>query len=301
MITVKLMGGLGNQLFQYAFGASLAHKLNQETLYDISWFIHERTRSLKLNSLGLSLKYKTAGTIYAILKKSAIYCSARSKLIRSFKPLQKLEAVYDLKTALFSSIVKEKDFNIERIENDKNYYFDGYWQNPEYFENIRDIILKSINFPEFQNAQDFNLKKQICDSESVAIHIRRGDYVSDPWANQNLGTCSIEYYQKAVKLILSKQSNTKFFLFTDDPDFVKTNFGFLPDVTLVSDNIRTDIDELNLLHLCKHFITANSSFSWWGAWLSQNPYKIIIAPEKWYKNAEADKNCKIVPENWVRL
>ena len=301
MITVKLMGGLGNQLFQYAFGTSLAQKLNHETVYDISWFIHERTRSLKLNSLGLALKYKTAGTIYAILKKLAIYGSARSKLIRSFKPLQKLETLYEFKTSFSNKIIKEKDFNIEKINCDKNYYFDGYWQNPEYFEDIRDIILKSIIFPEFQNAKDLSLQNKILASESVAVHIRRGDYVSDPWANQNLGTCSIEYYQKACEYILAKHINAKFFLFTDDPDFVKTNFGFLSNATIVSDNRRTDIDELNLLHLCKHFIIANSSFSWWGAWLSQNQEKTVIAPKQWYKNQEANERCKIVPENWVRI
>lgn len=301
MIIVKLMGGLGNQLFQYAFGTSLAHKLNQETVYDISWFIHERTRSLKLDSLGLSLKYKTAGSIYAIFKKSAIYCSARSKLIRSFKPLQKLEAIYDFKTSLSCTIVKENDFEIERIKNDKNYYFDGYWQNPEYFEGIREGILKDLSFSELTNPEDSNLRDQILNSESVAIHIRRGDYANDSKTNQYFGTCSIEYYQKAAEHILSKQSNAKFFLFTDDSDFAKANFGFLPNTTVVSNAARSDIDELNLMHLCKHFIIANSSFSWWGAWLSQNPEKIIIAPEKWYKNAEADKSCKIVPENWVRL
>ena len=137
MIIVKMMGGLGNQLFQYAFGTSLAQKLSQETVYDISWFVHERTRILRLNYLGLSLKYKTAGGIYAILKKSAIYCSAHSKLIRSFEPLQKLENVYEFKTSFFNTIVKEKDFNIEKLNYDKNYYFDGYWQNPEYFESFK--------------------------------------------------------------------------------------------------------------------------------------------------------------------
>ena len=301
MIIVKLMGGLGNQLFQYAFGSSLAQKLNQEIVYDISWFIHERTRSLKLDSLGLALKYKTSGNIYVIFKKLAIYCSARSKLIRSFKPLQLLETVYELKTSFFNTIVKESDFDIEKLNYNKNYYLDGYWQNLEYFEDIRNLILSSIRFPEFQNAQDLNLKTQICNSESVAIHIRRGDYVSDPWANQTLGTCSIDYYQKAAEHIMSKHTNAKFFLFSDDPDFVKINFRFLPDAILVSNNRRSEIDELNLMHLCKHFIIANSSFSWWGAWLNQNQEKNVIAPKQWYKNVETDKNCKIVPENWVRL
>ena len=267
MIVVKLMGGLGNQLFEYAFGTSLAQKLNQEIVYDISWFVNEPTRNLKLNSLGLSLKYKAVSSIYVILKKLAIYSSGHSKLIRFFKPLQRLEAAYEFKTALFSAIVKESEFDIEKIKNNKNYYFDGYWQNHEYFKDIRGDILKSIKIPEFQNAQDLNLKKQICNSESVAVHIRRGDYLYDP----NFGTCSIEYYKKAIEHIVSRISNTTFFLFTDDPDFVKTNFCSMPNAILVSDSDRSDIDELNLMHLCKYFIIANSSFSWWGAWLSQNP------------------------------
>lgn len=301
MITVKLIGGLGNQLFQYAFGTSLAQKLSQETVYDISWFVHESSRELKLNSLGLSLKYKTLGSFYAMLKELAIYTSGRSRFIRFFKPLQRLETIYEFKTALFSTIVKEKDFDMDKIKYNKNYYFDGYWQNPKYFQDIRNIILKNIKFHEFQNARDLNWQNQICGSESVAIHIRRGDYVNDPKTNQYFETCSLEYYQKASEHILSKYPKANFFLFTDDPDFVEANFGFLANATLVSDSGRSDIDELNLMHLCKHFIIANSSFSWWGAWLSQNPGKIVIAPQKWYRNAETNKKCKIVPENWVRL
>ena len=279
----------------------MAQKLDQGIVYDISWFIHESSRELKLNSLGLSLKYKTLGSFYAILKKLAIYSSGRSKLIRFFKPLQRLETAYEFKTALFSTIVRESDFDMEKIKSDKNYYFDGYWQNPEYFEDIRSLILSEIHFPEFQNAQDLKLQKQIYNAESVAVHIRRGDYANDLKTNQYFGTCSLEYYQKAYEFILSKVPDTKFFLFSDDPDYVKTNFGFLPNATLVSDSIRSEIDELNLIHSCKNFIIANSSFSWWGAWLSQTPEKIVIAPRQWYKNPEANGRCKIVPDNWVRL
>ena len=301
MIVVKLMGGLGNQLFQYAFGISLSNKLNSDVAYDISSFINDSVRKLRLNSLGLSLKYKNRSCIFVILMKLARYCSGRSRLVRSFNLLKRIESAYEMKTAFFYKIIKEADFNIGTIPQTKNYYFDGYWQNPAYFEDVRPIILKNINFPDLQNAQDLNLRNLIINSESVAIHIRRGDYVENRQYNDFYGTCSPEYYRKAIDRILSGISNAKFFLFTDDPDFVEANFDFLPTKTLVSDKQRSEIDDLNLMHLCKHFIIANSSFSWWGAWLSQNPQKIVVAPKQWYKNEEANEQCKIVPKDWIKI
>lgn len=289
MIIVKLMGGLGNQMFQYAFGRALGIHLKQKIFYDKSWFYQDfvgtTPRELKLEAFNLSLPY--------------------TKLEN---PLLKTKIGRHIKSALqniglISKYIKvdEETLVLNELNSGKNFYFEGYWQNPEYFEGIRETILKDFSFSELKNPEDANLQNQISTSESVAVHIRRGDYINNPTTNQFHGTCSSEYYKKATEHIASKVENTRFFLFTDDPDFVKTNFGFLPDSTLVSDNQRSEIDELNLMHLCKHFIVANSSFSWWGAWLSQTPEKIVIAPKQWYKNSEANEKCKIVPKNWIRI
>ena len=289
MIIVKLMGGLGNQMFQYAFGRALETNSNHKVFYDKSWFYQDFTgttpRELELDKFALFPKY--------IKHKKPIFTGKIGRLIKILKQVVNLEPQY-IK-------IDEKTFVPDKITLQSNYYLEGYWQNPKYFEGIREIILKDFVFPNLKNSGDITLQNKISDSESVAVHIRRGDYVNNPTTNQFHGTCSIEYYQKAAGQIVSKVPNAKFFLFTDDPDFVKNNFGFLANATVVSDSNRSDINELNLMHLCKHFIIANSSFSWWGAWLSQNPEKIIIAPKQWYKNQDANERCKIVPDNWVRL
>lgn len=289
MIIVKLMGGLGNQMFQHAFGRVLETNLQEKVLYDRSWFYQNfagtTPRELELNAFDLSLPY--------IKYKKPVFSGKIGRLIKILKQAINLEPKY-IK-------VNEETFVLDQIKDKNHYYFEGYWQNPQYFEGIRETILKDFSFPELKNPEDANLHDQIATCESVAVHIRRGDYINNPATNQYHGTCSIEYYKNASEHIVSRIPNAKLFLFTDDPDFVKNNFGFLSNATVVSNSIRSDIDELNLMHLCKNFIIANSSFSWWGAWLSQNPEKIVIAPQKWFNNVEAEKNCKIVPENWVRI
>lgn len=301
MIIVKLMGGLGNQIFQYAFGQAIEAKIHKKITYDCLWFKEKPSRRLGIFDLGISVKSKRSNSIYLALNKIAIYCSAHSKFIRRYNLPKKIEYLNTIKNNFFYQIVNEKDFSKTEIKKRKNYFFVGYWQNPSYFENVREIILKNINFPKLQNANDLNLQNQIHYTESVAIHVRRGDYVENKNNNEFFGTCSIEYYKKAIDFILSKIPNAKFFIFTDDPDYAKLNFNFLSETILVSDNQRSEIDELNLMHLCKHFIIANSTFSWWGAWLSRNLNKIVITPKQWYKNSEANEKCKIIPKDWMKI
>lgn len=283
------MGGLGNQMFQYAFGKSLEAKFNSPIFFDKSWFDQKfenvTPRVFGLDAFNISLHFIDPKRLFF-----------RNPQHSWFKILKQ-----KIKGKIVCNKIYEQFFSFEQLKTKSRLYIEGYWQNPKYLDGIRETILKDFSFPELKNTEDSDLRNQISVCESVAVHIRRGDYVNNPTTNQYHGTCSIEYYQKAAEYIISKVPNVRFFLFTDDPDFVKNNFGFLANAIVVSDSNRSDIDELNLMHLCKHFIIANSSFSWWGAWLSQNPEKIVIAPQKWFNNVEAEKNRKIVPENWVRI
>ncbi|MBP5406293.1 alpha-1,2-fucosyltransferase [bacterium] len=289
MIIVKLMGGLGNQMFQYAFGKALETKFKDTTSFDKSWFDQKfenvTPRVFGLDAFNISLHF--------IDPKRLFFRNPRHSWFKILK--QKI------KGKIVCQKITEACFSFNQIKPNGNFYLEGYWQNNEYYEGIRKIIVEEFHFPKFSCPEDINLQDMICGCESVAVHIRRGDYVSSPKTNQYHGTCSMKYYKDAVNKILSEIPDVKFFLFTDDPDFVKANFGFLSDSTLVSNNQRSEIDELNLMHLCKHFIIANSSFSWWGAWLSQNPNKIVIAPKQWFNNTEANEKCKIVPKDWIRI
>jgi hypothetical protein len=272
MIIVKLMGGLGNQMFQYAFGKVLETNLKQKVLYDKSWFYLDfakanmTPRNFELATFSLSLNYIDPTGLFFRNKQHSWLTILKQRLKRK----------------IVCNKIYEKSFSLEQLKTKSNLYLEGYWQNPQYFERIKENILKDFSFPELKNPEDADLHDQISTSKSVAVHIRRGDYINNPTTNQHHGICSFEYYKKAAELIVSKLPNAKFFLFTDDPEFVKNNFGFISNATVVSNSTRSDIDELNLMHLCKHFIIANSSFSWWGAWLSQNPEKIVIAPKQWY-------------------
>jgi hypothetical protein len=289
MITVKLMGGLGNQMFQYAFGKSLEAKFNSPIFFDKSWFDQKfenvTPRVFGLDAFNISLHFIDPKRLFF-----------RNPQHSWFKILKQ-----KIKGKIVCQKITEACFSFNQIKPNGNFYLEGYWQNNEYYEGIRKIIVEEFHFPKFSRPEDINLQDIILGCESVAVHIRRGDYVSSPKTNQYHGTCSMKYYKDAVNKILFEIPNAKFFLFTDDPDYVKSNFGFLSDWTLVSDNRRAEVDELNLMHLCKHFIIANSSFSWWGAWLSRNPNKIVVAPKRWYKNEEANEKCKIVPKDWTKI
>jgi hypothetical protein len=142
------------------------------------------------------------------------------------------------------------------------------------------------------------LAKKISQSKSVSIHIRRTDYVSNPNTRRFHGICDMDYYYKAVKMIAGKVHSSNFFLFSDDINWVKENFR-IKYPTIFVDHIGSDAEELLLMSLCKHNIIANSSFSWWGAWLNRNLSKIVIAPKKWFKVNVNERD--IVPQEWIRI
>jgi hypothetical protein len=136
--------------------------------------------------------------------------------------------------------------------------------------------------------------------DSVSVHVRRGDYVSDPATNQSLGTCSAEYYRGAARLIASQVSSPRFFVFSDEPDWARANLELEgPAVFVTHNDPERGYEDMRLMAFCRHHIVANSSFSWWGAWLS-NSGGIVVAPKRWFKANEWDAR-DLVPERWVRL
>ncbi|MEI6304723.1 MAG: alpha-1,2-fucosyltransferase [Candidatus Taylorbacteria bacterium] len=178
----------------------------------------------------------------------------------------------------------------------------GYWQNEKYFKSIENNIKKEFTLinPLRSAAKKFAIEIGSL-INSISIHIRRGDYVSDQKTNKYHGTCGPEYYSKAIKYITSKiGSNIHVFVFSDDIEWVKQNMPLKYPVTYVSSPEIPDYEELILMSQCKHNIIANSTFSWWGAWLNENPDKIVIAPKRW--TLKGEKNFKdICPPSWTRI
>ena len=151
------------------------------------------------------------------------------------------------------------------------------------------------------DAQNQKIDEEVRGTNSIALHVRRGDYVSNPITNRIHGTCSIAYYNEAVETIARKISGPHFFVFTDDFVWAKENLKFDFPITYATGNgPENSYEDLRLMSLCKHNIVANSSFSWWGAWLNQNPAKIIIAPTHWFDRYAADTR-DLLPESWVKL
>jgi hypothetical protein len=200
-------------------------------------------------------------------------------------------------------ILKENGFSFDpsMLEAKGNIYLEGYWQSEKYFVAIRDILLREFAFKYEQDAKSRDITKQIQKTESVSLHIRRGDYVHDPLTNQVHGLCSLEYYQKAVSYITQKIPNCHFYIFSDDHSWVSENFKLDYPFTLVDHNDASrNYEDLRLMSLCRHNIIANSSFSWWGAWLNTNHEKIVCAPKKWFNEPTLDTK-DLIPESWVKI
>ena len=183
----------------------------------------------------------------------------------------------------------------------KNIYLDGYWQSELYFKDIRNEIIEDflIKAPFGERATMYLADIQT--SKSVSIHIRRGDYVSNTHTNNIHGVCDLNYYQIAINYMISNVENPKFYIFSDDITWCKIHFDHLDNKIFV-ENTNNALEDLELMKSCQHNIIANSTFSWWGAWLNQNTKKIVIAPKRWFAEEKMEANSKnIVCESWVRV
>ena len=181
-------------------------------------------------------------------------------------------------------------------------YVIGYFQDERYFISYNKEIRDAFMFSPFQDERNIRLSKELDKTNSVAIHIRKGDGYAT-W-NEFKGTCPIEYYKKAVVYLETKFQNLKFYIFTDSIEWVKQNFNWL-EYTLVDWNPSVGWGnhfDMQLMSMCKHNIIANSTYSWWAAWLNNNPQKIVVAPAEWFNLQSRIKHqSEIVPTNWIKI
>jgi hypothetical protein len=201
------------------------------------------------------------------------------------------------------NIVRERFFHFDKeilgLQGDA--YLEGYWQSERYFSDIQEVIRSEFAFLSEPDAENERIGKEIQDTNAVSIHVRRGDYVSNPETNRVHGVCSLDYYIQAVRQIVERVKEPHFFVFSDDPPWVKANLFLDHRVTYVTHNFGDkSYEDLRLMSSCRHHIIANSSFSWWGAWLNPRPDKIVVAPERWFNNSNADTR-DLFPAGWVRM
>jgi hypothetical protein len=287
MIIVSLCGGLGNQLFQYAVARRLAHVRDVELVTDLSWYdtvIDNVTpRKYELSQYQIQARAMSASEIF-------------SRALFTHRILKRLPLPRRLK------LIREKSFSFDPriLTLPDNIYLDGYWQSHKYFEDIRDILLKELTPIEPPSTLDEVVAAKIAGANAVSIHVRRGDYVSLASAAQMHGLCSLDYYKSAVSQIQRQVQEPTFFIFSDDPEWTSANLHFdSPTVYVNHNGPDKAFQDLRLMSLCQHQIIANSSFSWWGAWLNRNPGKIVIAPKKWFTNRSDTQD--LYPPAWAKI
>jgi len=179
-------------------------------------------------------------------------------------------------------------------------YLAGYWQSEKYFSEAAGLIRADFTFKQHLENRNATLAEQIGRVNAVSLHIRRGDYVKDPKTAATHGVCSPDYYREAIQYIAAHIEQPHFFIFSDDPDWVRENFRIDIPCSYVDHNCGAEsYNDMRLMSLCRHHIIANSSFSWWGAWLNPDPDKLVIAPRKWFANAKDVSD--LFPEGWVTL
>ena len=287
MIIVRLKGGLGNQMFQYSLGRSLMHQLNSELLLDTS-LLEEKTETHSYRKYALDVF-----NIPASVKVGNYSDLIHPSFINRFFFLKK--GIHSYIETLYYQ------FDKKVFEIPGNFCLDGYWQCFRYFEKNTEIIHRDFLLKNKLGKKATESLEKIRATHSVSVHIRRGDYISNTQANAHHGSCDIAYYRKAVQLIKQQYNDVVFFVFSDDPQWVKDNFLIDAPFFVVSDEEGIEAhEEIQLMGFCNHAIIANSSFSWWGAWLIQNEKKIVVAPQNWIRD-EAQTTIDLCPHSWLRI
>ena len=294
MIGVRLMGGLGNQMFQYALGKKMSLRLGKPLGLDLIFFenIEERDtlREYELDCFKLNQRF-ISSTNRPQENRDELYKSKRGALLKL------RDSIAGKPWHIYHEAHHQFDMNA--LSQPDKTYFIGYWQTEKYFADIREELLKDFQFKTIATGKNAEHMRRIESTPSISIHVRRGDYISNPHANKFHGLAGKKYYEEALKLITSKVKKPELFVISDDPDWCKKNLKFPYPTTYITGNSK-GFEDMRLMSLCQHNIIANSTFSWWAAWLNQNPNKIVVAPKNWFANNDVDTS-DVIPSSWLKI
>jgi glycosyl transferase family 11 len=281
MVTVKLHDGLGNQMFQYAMGRALAQRRGTSLALDVSSFYPGAFRQYSLGVFNIAERLTSGG-------------------LMGFGRLRTLCSRVWLPGLPHVLIERGFGFDPSALDAPGNVYLIGYWLSEKYFKEIEETIRREFSFKAQPDEWNAEMARCIRGVNAVAVHVRRSDYVTDPVNNQMLGTCPPEYYREGARLIGSRVPGPHFFVFSDEPEWARANLELGGPTTFVDGNrLEKGYEDLRLLTLCRHHLIANSTFSWWGAWLADSG-GIVVAPKKWFNEDQFDAR-DIVPDAWMRL
>jgi glycosyl transferase family 11 len=294
MVIVQLKGGMGNQMFQYALGRCLAEGRRVPLALDTSLLSNRIPCGRKFNEYALGAFPVAA----RIAKKEDLPLYPETHSIGS--RFWRMAHVVRVRLAGFRYVRERRySFDPNILKQPDGIYLDGYWQSERYFASVESIIRHDLALQRTLAEPAENLRKKISSTESVCIHVRRGDYLQHL---SHHGVVGAEYIQNAVKLLDSRLGRPRFYVFSDDIPWCREHLRLDAEHCFVTpENAgRDDIEHFRLMTLCRHFIISNSTFSWWAAWLSQSSNKIVIAPRQWHADRKI-VDCDVVPASWLRL
>lgn len=291
MKIIYFFDGLGNQMFQYAYYKAI--KSRENNIYgDLNSFrrdekIHNGYELERIFKINIEEKFTIFNNFFsrARLKRINLFIKIIHKILRKLK-----------------LIIYIEDWNEsieERLNKKRVYFLTGWWQSEKFFKNIEDEIKKEFKFPEITDKNNRKIIEKIQNTNSIAVHVRRGDYLNDKGLG---GLAPLEYYKRGIGYIENKIKNPVYFIFSNDIEWCRKELNLKENVYYIDWNKGKDsYKDMQLMSLCKHNIIPNSSFSWWGAWLNSNPNKIVVAPEKWFNDCTKMDYSNIVPESWVKM
>lgn len=291
-ITTQIQGGLGNQLFQYATGKALSNRLGYPLQLDINWFSQgwEDVTPRQFLLPELKLNFGIAHV------ESPIAAPKRWRRIA--------QAILPINPYVLSD--RPYRFN-QKLNHFKPYanqdvYLMGYWQSFRYFDSIRSQLISEIKPTQALSNHYQSYLEKIQGTSSALVHIRRGDYIHLPVAAKVHGFLGLEYYKKGMDLLLAKDPATQFFIFSDDLNWAKANLPYQERLHFIenANEHNAPVEELFLMSQCKRHLIANSSLSWWGAWLNSNPNPFVIAPQNWTNDTHKSWDDLLPPE-WQRI
>lgn len=293
-IVARVNGGLGNQFFQYAMARALALRHDAELHLDLRFFNRDGEHTARPFELALT---------------NARFRIADAAMLERFSPEPATGAIARAARRVRQSLssiqqVRERSFAFDpsatRIKGDT--YVDGHWQSEKYFADHEAAIRAELSFKGPLSMRSSELERAIRNEDcAVSVHVRRGDYVSQAAANAYHGTCEPAYYQQAMETLAQYHRASRYYVFSDDPAWARANVQFDAPVEFVDHNNGADSwQDLQLMSRCRQHVIANSSFSWWGAWLNPARDKRVVAPRRWFRDPAIDTH-DLIPASWSRI
>jgi hypothetical protein len=305
MIAIELMGGLGNQMFQYAAGRALADRLGVDLVLDDLHFNQIKPLNSKVTARQYGLSHFNIRAQLATTTDLSRWKKGIGRLQQLENKVHKRLHLEKLNLSISTRLFERRYYQQPSFTYDEHWsslqdglYLKGYFQSELFFSMIAESIRLDFTLKRSIDEKNKEIEKKILNSESVCLHVRRGDYLANAQVLAFHGICHLNYYQKAVRFFQKYLHQPQFFVFSDDIDWCRKNLDLNENTIFVDHNGTSPEKDIFLMSQCQHHIIANSSFSWWGAWLAKKPDQQVIAPRQWFGSRNIDSR-DLVPVDWM--